>query len=277
MEYTRAFKYLKNAYLIVNDYNGLLNSNTYHLLNLKLSGQQKDINVEEKLYLTIEDIRKSHYSIPDAELENTLKIYLYDFTNVKRSMEVEEIILKEYNPEYYQLRYIKEFDTINRCKTTMSTLLKIIDLSFQRKLYSITFDVASIVIFNPWNKAYSKTDDFKISLAHVSHVHAYIILHYWKLYKNKKEQKKSNSNDKSTVHTQYIMDKQKPVLEEFPRSISNEQAITEVKIDEDNKDKNSIKFYDYYESRKNSLPYKEKLMEDVLRSINIGLEIDKQW
>lgn len=274
LEYTRAFKYLKKAYLIVNDYNGLLESNSYHLLNLKCSIQQENINVEDKLYLKIEEIRKSSNSIPDNELEDNLKIYLYDFTNIKRNMDVEEIILNKYNEEHYKMRYIKEFNTINRCQTTMMALLKIIDLAFQRKIYSIAFDGASIIIFNTWDDHFSKTDYYKISVAHVSHIRSYIILHYWKLFKNNKLMKKTVSNDKLSESIFKSICMHKSELE-FNNTFSKQLTTADIKTNED--EINDSKFYDYYENRKDSLPYKEKLMEDVLRSINIGLEINKQW
>ncbi|ORX79880.1 hypothetical protein BCR32DRAFT_246019 [Anaeromyces robustus] len=273
LEYTRALKYLRNAYLIVNDYDGLLKSNAYHLLNLKCYTQQNDVTEEERLYLKIEDIRKSHNTLSDAELENILKIHLNNFTNAKRNMEVEDILPKKYNMDNYTIRHIDEFNTYNRCKTAMMALLKIIDLAFQRKIYSIAFDGASIIIFNKWNKIFSSDDYYKISLAHVSHIRSYIILHYWKIFKNNKQLKNNNITSGNNNDENNDIRNHKDINIDINNS-KNENK----KYNSNNKlnDKND-KFFDYYESRNDSLPYKEKLMEDVLRAINIGLELNKKW
>jgi len=285
LEYTRALKYLKNAYLIVNDYNGLLKSNTYHLLNLKCNPFQNDVMVEEKLYLKVEEFRKGNNYIPDDELENILKIYLYDFTNVKRNMEVEEIILQKYNTENYKMRYIKEFQNNNRCKTAMMALNQIIDLAFQRKIYSIAFDGASIIIFNEWDKEFKKEDYFKISVAHVSHIRAFIILHYWKLFKNSKQQQEQKiisygedkrfSNLFSMNDNKSMKNKITAENEDITQLTTDATSNTNIDVKYDNDP--SKKYVSYYESRNDSLPYKEKIMADVLRAINIGLELNKQW
>jgi len=278
LEYTKALNYLKFSYLIVNDYNGLIKSNTYHLLNLKCNTYQKGVSVEEKLYLKIEEIYKSHNNIPDDELENILKIYLYDFTNVKRNMDVEDIIPKKYVPENYKMRYIKEFNTDSKCQTTMKALLKLIDLAFQRKIYSVAFDVASIIIFNEWISSFSKLDYFKISIAHVSHIRAFIILHYWKLFKNNKQQQQKNLsyNDKCYDSLFNLKNDKSLNFSNTDNHYITENIVNSSQDLEKNSDP-SVKFFDYYDSLKDSLSYKEKLMEDVIRAINIGLELHKTW
>ncbi|ORX51361.1 hypothetical protein BCR36DRAFT_350942 [Piromyces finnis] len=279
LEYTKALKYLKFSYLIVNDYNGLLKSNNYRLLNLKCNTSQNEVTVEETLYLKVEEIRKSHNSIPDEELENILKIYLNDFTNTKRDMDVEEVIQKKYIPENYKMRYIKEFNTNNRCKTVMMTLLKIIDLAFQRKIYSIAFDGASIIIFNEWISSFQKLDYFKISMSHISRIRAFIILHYWKLFKNNKEQLKKNINYNNKNYDALFNMNNSVTLYNNKLDYNNSKSLlnSSETISENKKINPSTKYFDYYDSLKDSLYYKEKLMEDVIRSINIGLELNKQW
>ncbi|OUM67557.1 hypothetical protein PIROE2DRAFT_58694 [Piromyces sp. E2] len=245
------------------------------------SFQKEEVTVEERLYLKVEEIHKSHNSIPDEELENILKIYLYDFTNIKRIMDVEEIIQKSYVKENYKMRYIKEINTDSRCETTMMALLKIIDLAFKRKIYSVAFDVASIIIFNEWKSSFCKLDYFKISMAHVSHIRAYIILHYWKLFKNKQQQQQQKSiyyNDKCYDNL-FNMKNDKTLNSDNHNNnyITSKIVKSSSKIPEEEEMNPSEKFSDYYNSRKDSLPYKEKLMEDVIRSINIGLELNKTW
>jgi len=200
-------------------------------------------------------------------------------------MDVEEIIPKKYAPENYKMRYIKEFKTINRCKTAMMALNQIIDLAFQRKIYSVAFDGASVIIFNEWDKEFAKEDYYKISIARVSHIRAFIILHYWKLFKNSKqqqEQKIVSYGENERYNKLFNMKDNKSIEnldatknKDIPQQlISNSNNNIETSKKENGPSK---KYVSYYESRNDSLPYKEKIMADVLCAINIGLELNKQW